>query len=325
MRLRFAERLAAGEAPEVPPLAQRIVAGLAHQIGDLQRRLTALEKELLALHRSSELSQRLATIPGIGVISATALAASVVEPERFRSGRQFAASLGLTPLANCSGGKERLGKISRMGDRYLRRLFVVGMTSLVRRARSKPDSVDPRIVAMLERRPARVVTVAAANRTARVVWAIMTKGGHLSVTDDRCRVDQNPGKALRSLRGRSDVMAYRSDREQGHPAECPRHHSLPSRVGPSSRIPSGPAVTTPTASTGRTEDCTRPPARNVKSPLQCGSHPQRTFAHRQESTPKQSSTPNGLLLQVAPSVLGRRDNERRHVERDLATGGRESC
>jgi transposase len=175
--LAFAERLAAGEAPEVPPLAQRIVAGLAHQIGDLQRRLTALEKELLALHRSSELSQRLATIPGIGVISATALAASVVEPERFRSGRQFAASLGLTPLANCSGGKERLGKISRMGDRYLRRLLVVGMTSLVRRARSKPDSVDPRIVAMLERRPARVVTVAAANRTARVVWAIMTKGG----------------------------------------------------------------------------------------------------------------------------------------------------
>ncbi|KKB07144.1 transposase [Devosia geojensis] len=175
--LALAERLVAGEAPEVPPLAQRIVAGLAHQIGDLQLRLTALEKELLALHRSSELSQRLATIPGIGVISATALAASVVEPERFRSGRQFAASLGLTPLANCSGGKERLGKISRMGDRYLRRLLVVGMTSLVRRARSKPDSVDPRIVAMLERRSARVVTVAAANRTARVVWAIMTKGG----------------------------------------------------------------------------------------------------------------------------------------------------
>jgi transposase len=128
----------------VPPLAQRIVAGLAHQNGDLQLRLTALEKELLALHRSSELSQRLATIPGIGVISATALAAAVVQPERFRSGRHFAASLGLTPLANCSGGKERLGKISRMRDRYLRMLLVVGMTSLVRRARNNPASVDPR-------------------------------------------------------------------------------------------------------------------------------------------------------------------------------------
>ncbi|WP_149763192.1 IS110 family transposase [Neomesorhizobium albiziae] len=175
--LALAKRLAAGEAPEVPLLAERIVAGLARQIGDLQVRLTALEKELLAWHRSSELSQRLATIPGVGVISATALAASVIEPERFRSGRQFAASLGLTPLANCSGGKERLGKISRMGDRYLRRLLVIGMTSLVRRAKAKPDSVDPRLAAMLQRRPPRVVTVAAANRTARVAWAIMTKGG----------------------------------------------------------------------------------------------------------------------------------------------------
>jgi transposase len=122
-------------------------------------------------------SQRLATIPGVGVISATALAASVIEPERFRSGRQFAASLGLTPLQKSSGGKERLGRISKMGDRYLRRLLVVGMTSLVRRARTAPGAVDPRIPAMLGRRPARVVTVAVANRTARVAWAIMTRGG----------------------------------------------------------------------------------------------------------------------------------------------------
>lgn len=175
--LALAARLAAGDAPEVPALAQRVVKSLADQIGALQVQLAALEKELLAWHRSSELSQRLATIPGVGVISASALAASVTEPERFRSGRQFAASLGLTPLQNCSGGKERMGRISRMGDRYLRRLLVIGMTSLVRRARAKPDSVDPRLVALLERKPARVVTVAAANRTARVAWAIMTRGG----------------------------------------------------------------------------------------------------------------------------------------------------
>ena len=112
-----------------------MVKGLADQIGTIQLQLAVLEKKLLAWHRSNELSQRLATIPGIGVISATALAASVIEPERFRSGRQFAASLGLTPLQNCSGGRERMGRISRMGDRYLRRLLVVGMTSLVRRAR----------------------------------------------------------------------------------------------------------------------------------------------------------------------------------------------
>jgi transposase len=174
--LNLAARLSAGAAPEVPALAQRVVKGLADQIGAVQEQLSMLEKELLAWHRSSELSQRLATIPGVGVISATALAASVIEPERFRSGRQFAASLGLTPLQNCSGGKERMGRISRMGDRYLRRLLVVGTTSLVRRARAKPDAVDPRITAMLQRKPVRVVTVAAANRTARVAWAIMTRG-----------------------------------------------------------------------------------------------------------------------------------------------------
>jgi transposase len=175
--LELAKRVVEGRAPDVPELAQRVVTGLAQQIGSLQGQLAALEKELLAWHRANELSQRLATIPGVGIISATALAASVTEPERFRSGRQFAASLGLTPLQNSSGGKERMGRISRMGDRYLRRLLVVGMTSLIRRARTTPAAVDPRIPAMLQRRPARVVTVAAANRTARVAWAIMTRGG----------------------------------------------------------------------------------------------------------------------------------------------------
>lgn len=175
--IELAARIAKGDAPEVPDLAVRVITGLAGQIGDVQVRLAALEKELLAWHRSNELSQRLGTIPGVGLISATALAASVTDPGRFRSGRQFAASLGLTPLQNSSGGKERMGRISRMGDRYLRRLLVIGMTSLVRRARAKPDSVDPRIAAMLARKPARVVTVAAANRTARVAWAIMARGG----------------------------------------------------------------------------------------------------------------------------------------------------
>jgi transposase len=174
--LNLAARIANGDAPEIPALAARVIMSLAGQIGDLQA-LVALEKELLAWHRSNEMSQRLSTIPGVGVITATALAASVTEPERFASARQFAASLGLTPLQKSSGGKERLGRISRMGDRYLRRLLVVGMTSLVRRARTKPGSVDPRITAMLERKPARVVTVAAANRTARIAWCIMTRGG----------------------------------------------------------------------------------------------------------------------------------------------------
>lgn len=160
----------------VPALAQRVVTGLTSQIEVLQLQLTTVEKEILAWHRLSEVSQRLATIPGIGVISATALAASVTDPQQFRSGREFAAWLGLTPLQNSSGGKERTGRISKMGDKYLRRLLVVGMTSLVWRARVSPEAVDPRINDLLARKPVRLATVAMANRTARIAWAVMTRG-----------------------------------------------------------------------------------------------------------------------------------------------------
>lgn len=116
------------------------------------------------------------TIPGIGTIGATALAASVTDPGQFRSGRQFAAWLGLTPLQKSSGGKEPLGRITKMGDRYLRKLLVVGMTAVVRHAKSKPQSVDPRLLDLLARKPVRLVTVALANKTARIVWAVMTRG-----------------------------------------------------------------------------------------------------------------------------------------------------
>jgi transposase len=173
----LAERIAAGDMPDIPPLAGKMIAGLAGQILDLQARLRDIERELLAWHRSSDIARRLATIPGIGTVCATALAAAVTDPHQVRSGRQFAAWLGLTPLQHSSGGKERLGRISKMGDKYLRRLLVVGMTSLVRRAKYKPNAVDPKLADLLSRKPVRVVTVALANKTARVVWAIMTRGG----------------------------------------------------------------------------------------------------------------------------------------------------
>jgi transposase len=105
--IELAARIAKGDTPEVPNLAVRVITGLAGQIGDMQVRVAALEKELLAWHRSNDLSQRLGTIPGIDLIAATALAASVTDPGRFRSGRQFAASLDLTPLQNSSGGTYR--------------------------------------------------------------------------------------------------------------------------------------------------------------------------------------------------------------------------
>jgi transposase len=177
LALTQAKRIVAGEMPELPPLAAKMIASLAEQVLILQARLREIERELLAWFRSNDVAKRLATIPGIGIICATALAASVTDPHQFRSGRQFAAWLGLTPLQHSSGGKERQGGISRMGDKYLRRLLVVGMTSLVRRAKHKPDAVDPWLAALLSRKPVRLVTVALANKAARVIWAIMTRGG----------------------------------------------------------------------------------------------------------------------------------------------------
>jgi transposase len=175
--LSLAERIAVGDMPGIPALAAKVIAGLAVQVLDLQARLREIERELLAWHRSNDVARRLATIPGVGTVCATALAASVTDPHKFRSGRQFAAWLGLTPLQHSSGGKERLGRISKMGDKYLRRLLIVGMTSLVRRAKYKPEAVDPWLADLLSRKPVRVVTVALANKAARVIWAIMVRGG----------------------------------------------------------------------------------------------------------------------------------------------------
>jgi len=114
-------------------------------------------------------------ILGIGPINASAIVATIGSGHQFKSGRDLAAWIGLTPLNKSSGGKERLGKISRMGDQYLRRLLVVGMTSRVRSAMARPDRVDPWTRSLLERKPVRVATVAMANKTARIIWAVLTK------------------------------------------------------------------------------------------------------------------------------------------------------
>jgi transposase len=174
--LAFVRRALAGQADEVPDLAAKVIGALAEQAIEVQGRIRQLERDLLAWYRSNEVARRIATVPGVGLLGATAMAATVTDPTRFRSGRQFAAWLGLTPLNNSSGGKERLGRISKMGDQYLRRLLVIGMTSLVRRNRHHPSSADPRINALLARKPLRLATIAMANRTARAIWAIMVRG-----------------------------------------------------------------------------------------------------------------------------------------------------
>jgi transposase len=174
--LLLARQIVDGEAPDVPAKACRIIGVLSTQALETHAQLREIDRSLVALQNRDDVARRLATIPGIGPVGATALAASVTDPSQFRSGRQFAAWLGLTPLQNSSGGKERLGRITKMGDRYLRKLLVIGATSQVRRIKHKPDTVDPRLVDLLARKPMRVATVAMANKMARTVWAIMSRG-----------------------------------------------------------------------------------------------------------------------------------------------------
>jgi len=172
--LRLVERLLDGEALELPTLAAKIMITVAAQVRELQGRIGALEKELKLWSRDNQVVKRLQTIPGIGIITASALAATVTDPHQFTSGRQFAAWLGLTPRANSSGGKERLGRISKMGDRYLRRLLINGMTAQLQSVRRHPDR-HPWTIELLHRKPAKLVAVAMANKTARIVWAVMTR------------------------------------------------------------------------------------------------------------------------------------------------------
>ena len=153
--LLMARRIVDDEAPDVPIEAAKIIGTLSQQALDIHVRLRQIDRDLLVWQRGNDVARRLMTIPGIGPVGATAIAASVTDPHQFRSGRQFAAWLGLTPLQKSSGGKERLGRITKMGDKYLRKLLIVGMTSLVRRAKHNPPTIDPRLVNLLVRKPVR--------------------------------------------------------------------------------------------------------------------------------------------------------------------------
>ena len=124
------------EPAALPEIARSALLMMGDQLGALEAQIHALERRLLVWHRQNQDSQRLATIPGVGVITATALAASITDPGLFRSGREFAAFLGLVPRQNSSGGKDRLGRISKKGDGYLRKLLVVGATSVIRRVKA---------------------------------------------------------------------------------------------------------------------------------------------------------------------------------------------
>ena len=161
------------EDQDLPDLARAALGGLAEQLEHLGEEIGRLERRILDWHRQDETSRRLATIPGIGPITASAMAASAPDPSLFRSGRQFAAWLGLTPRANSSGGKERQGGISKMGDSYLRRLLVVGATAVLRMARQRGR--EGWVGNLLERKKPKVAAVALANKTARIAWTLMAR------------------------------------------------------------------------------------------------------------------------------------------------------
>jgi transposase len=149
---------------------------LAAQLQALRTLVGSIEKRIIAQHRASEASKRVATIPGIGPLGASAITATMTDPSAFRSGRDFAAWVGLVPRQDSTGGKPKLGPISKQGDRYLRRLLVVGAHAALRRAKQGPQK-HPWLVQLLARRPFKVVAIALANKMARIAWALLARGG----------------------------------------------------------------------------------------------------------------------------------------------------
>jgi transposase len=160
----------------VPGIARTCLAALGVQLRRLKQQILQFDRMIMAWHRSHEASRRLDAIPGVGPMLATALVASVADPKAFRSGRNFSAWIGLVPKQHSSGGKDRLGSISKQGDRYLRGLFVAGALAVIRYAKIHGTKHRPWLTALLARKPTKVAAIALANKLARMAWAMMAKG-----------------------------------------------------------------------------------------------------------------------------------------------------
>lgn len=161
---------------DLPEIADGILGVMCHQLNGLNVRIDGLTK-LIQQHALLDANaRRLMRMPGIGPITASAVVATIGDAKQFETGRDLAAWLGLTPLNKSSGGKERLGRITKKGDRYIRKLLIVGMTSRALMARNKPEKADTWTAKLLDQKPFRLATVAMANKSARIIWAILTKG-----------------------------------------------------------------------------------------------------------------------------------------------------
>jgi transposase len=160
----------------LPELARACLGALGAQLRMLKAQILNFDRMITAWHRSNETSKRLDELPGVGPALATALVASVADPKVFRSGRDFSAWVGLVPKQNSSGGKQKLGSISKQGDRYLRSLFTAGALAVIRYARIHGTKHRPWLTALLARRPTKVAAIALANKIARMAWAMMARG-----------------------------------------------------------------------------------------------------------------------------------------------------
>ena len=166
------QRLTTAEG--VPALAREMLGMLAAQIEAVNGKLRAIEARLMAWHRHDQTSQCLATIPGIGPIGGVSFALKVADAKAFRSGRHFAAWIGITPREGSTAGKHRPGRISRAGDEDLRRLLVLGATAVIQQAQR--GRASPWLLGLLARKPKKLAAVALANKMARIVWAMMVSG-----------------------------------------------------------------------------------------------------------------------------------------------------
>jgi transposase len=160
----------------LPEIARACLVALGAQLRMLKAQVLEFDRMINAWHRSNETSKRLDEIPGVGPALATALVASVADPRAFRSGRDFSAWIGLVPKQHSSGGKDKLGGISKQGDRYLRSLFTAGALAVIRYAKIHGAKHRPWLTALLARRPTKVAAVALANKIARMAWALMARG-----------------------------------------------------------------------------------------------------------------------------------------------------
>lgn len=159
----------------IPEVAKVMFEQMEQHITDLDAKISELERQLLEQHKANPVSKLLAAIPGVGPISAITLALTV-NPESFETGRHFAAWIGLTPRERSTGGKHRLGSISKAGNERLRQLLVVGATAVIRYAKPGSKSASAWLLQLLERKPRKVAAIALANKMARIIWAMMTRG-----------------------------------------------------------------------------------------------------------------------------------------------------